>query len=153
MLTLRIPIGMIKRRLGLSLLEIVIAMGIMAAIIIPVFTIFSASSSSMDVTDSDFKAHNCAIEVMEQVISLPFKYLKEGIYSESKVKDKLNFGNSRIPFIISSDLATKVTIEDVKEDNRIAFKKVDVEVTYLASKSATNNKTFKISTLVANETN
>lgn len=138
---------------GLSLLEIVIAMGVLAAIIIPVFAIFSASSSNLDMTETDFRAHNAAIELMEQVIGLPFKYLKAGSYTANEIKNGLSIADSEILYEISGEHEAELFIEDIRDEKRIAFKKVGVRINYFSHRAQTHKKSFEINTLVANEAN
>lgn len=138
---------------GLSLLEIVLAMGVLAAIIIPVFAVFSASSSNLEMTESDFRAHNAAIELIEQVIGLPFKYIKEGNYLSEEIKTGRSLANSEILYELSNEYEAELMVEDIRRNNKIVFKKVGVKISYSSHKAQTNKKTFEISTLVANETN
>lgn len=138
---------------GISLIEIIVAIGLLAAVLAPVFLIFSSGNRNMEMTEAEFRAHNCAIEIMEQIISLPYKHIKSGTYTSSDVKNGLNFANSAILYKISENYESELKVEDMKEKGKSIFKKVSVKVSYQATKNSASKRSFTIKTMVANETN
>ncbi len=135
------------------MIEIVFSIGILALIMLPVFMTFSSGNRNIMLTEAEFRAHTAAIELMEQIVSLPFKYLKAGEYADEAIVDGGNLGEGPILFKISKikDIWRKMKIEDIKRDNKILFKKVTVNITFRAAPGAERIREFFMKTLVANE--
>lgn len=143
---------MVKNR-AFTLIEVVVAAAVFAAVSIPIFYIFGSSQRNMQMTEAEFKAHNAAIEVMEQTLSIPFKYMKAGNYGKDVVKDEETFGESNIKFKRNSDLPTELVIEDIVQDGKILFKKISVSVEYFPANGVTQSRKTVLKTMVANEQN
>lgn len=140
---------------GLSLLEIVVAMGIFGMILLPVFMTFSSGNKSMMVTDTEFRAHTAALEIMEQLISLPFKFIPAGKISSEQIKGKDPKTSVLIPFNISEnpEFKPEIEIKEIKKNNRVRFKKISVTIRFPAAKTDKRERKFELKTLVANEEN
>ncbi|MDD3002191.1 MAG: hypothetical protein PHF29_10590 [Candidatus Riflebacteria bacterium] len=138
---------------GISLIEIIVATGLLAAVLAPVFLIFSSGNRNMEMTEAEFRAHNCAIEIMEQIISIPYKHIKSGSYTSSEVKNGLSFANSPILYKISENYDSELKIEDIKDSGKSIFKKIIVKISYQPTKNSAIKRSFTLKTMVANETN
>lgn len=138
---------------GVSLIEIIVATGLLAAVLAPVFLIFSSGNRNMEMTEAEFRAHNCAIEIMEQIISIPYKHIKSGSYTSSEVKNGLSFANSAILYKISENYDSELKVEDMKDNGKSIFKKISVKISYQPTKNSATKRSFTLKTMVANETN
>jgi len=142
-----------KGRSGLSLIEIVLSMGILSLIMLPVFMTFSSGNVNIQVTESEFRAHTAALELMEQIVSLPFNLIKPGSYDSSQVVDGSQLANSPVLFRITpvDDLKPSLKIEEIKRDNKVVFKKITVKIGFPSARAADKTREFILKTLVANE--
>lgn len=138
---------------GISLVEIVLSMGILVVIMLPVFMTFSSGNRNMQVTESEFRAHTAALELLEQTISLPFNLIKTGSYDSSQVINGQPFSKSPVQFMLSenSDLKPELRVEEIKRGDKVVFKKVTVKVVFPAAKNSEKMREFTLKTIVANE--
>jgi hypothetical protein len=141
------------RKNGLSLVEIILSMGILAMIMLPVFMTFSSGNANIQITESEFRAHTAALELMEQIISLPFNLIKAGSYDAAKIVDGGAFADSPILFRLSEnpDLKPFLQVEEVKRGEKIVFKKITVKIAYPSARASGRMRDFTLKTLVANE--
>lgn len=142
-----------KPRKGLSMIEITISMGILAMIMLPVFMTFSSGNRNMQMTEAEFRAHTAAIELMEQLVSLPFKLIQPGKYSSEQVKDGQQFGNTPVVFKISEieNYQSEIRVEEIKKSGKVLFKKIAITVKFPATAKADRIREFTLKTMVANE--
>lgn len=142
-----------SHRTGLSLIEIVLSMGILSLIMLPVFMTFSSGNINIQVTESEFRAHTAALELMEQIISLPFKLIKAGEYDSGQIIEGRSFAGSPVIFRISDnpDLKPALKIEEIKRENKVVFKKITVTIAYPSARASDRMRDFTLKTLVANE--
>ena len=140
---------------GLSLVEITISMAILILIMLPSFLAFSSGNQGIKMTDSEFRAHNAAIELIEQTISLPFNMIKPGVYDEKNIVDGNNFADTPAVFHLSfdSDYQPRMTIEDIEKNRKIVFKKVTVTINYPITKGSDQRKDFTLKVIINNDTN
>lgn len=140
-------------RSGLSLIEIVLSMGILSLIMLPVFMTFSSGNVNIQVTESEFRAHTAALELMEQIVSLPFNLIKPGSYDSSQVVDGAQIAKSPVIFKIApaDELKPSLKIEEIKRDNKVVFKKITVKIGFPSARAADKPREFTLKTLVANE--
>lgn len=140
-------------RAGLSLVEIILSMGILAMIMLPVFMTFSSGNTNIQITESEFRAHTAALELMEQIVSLPFNLIKTGSYDSAQIIDGGAFANSQVLFRLTEnpDLKPSLKIEEIKRADKIVFKKITVKIAYSSARTADKLREFVLKTLVANE--
>ncbi len=140
---------------GLSLVEIIISMTILILIMLPSFLAFSSSNQGILLTDAEFRAHNAAIELVEQIISLPFNMIKPGVYDEKEIIDGNKFADTPAVFHLSfsSEYQPKMTIENIEKDRKIVFKKVTVTINFPIAKGSNQRKDFSLKVIVNNDTN
>ncbi len=140
---------------GVSLIELILALGILAMIMLPVFLTFSTGNRNVQVTEAEFRAHSSAMEIMEQILSLPFKQIPVGKIDSDKIKtgNPLKEG-SGITFLVSDspEQVPEIDISTIEKDGLVRFKKVSVKISFPESKASKKLRTVKIQTLVANET-
>ncbi len=142
-----------NRRLGISLVEIVLSMGILSMIMLPVFMTFSSGNVNIQVTEGEFRAHTAALELMEQIISLPFNLIRPGNYDSSLIADGRAFAGGPAVFRLtaSSELKPSLAIEEIRRDNRVVFKKITVKIAFPSARASDRMREFTLKTLVANE--
>ncbi len=142
-----------RQRLGISLVEIVMSMGILSLIMLPVFMTFSSGNVNIQVTEGEFRAHTAALELMEQIISLPFDLIRPGNYDSTLVADGRAFAGGPTVFRLTGgpDLRPSLSIEEIRRANRVVFKKITVRIAYPSARAADKMREFTLKTLVANE--
>ena len=135
------------------MIEITFSIGILALIMLPVFMTFSTGNRNMQMTEAEFRAHTAALELMEQIISLPFKQIKTGEYDDTQITDDGPFAAGPVLFKITpvEDLWRELKIDDIKRDNKVIFKKVTVTIKFAAAPNSDRIREFFMKTLVANE--
>ena len=140
---------------GLSLIELTISLGIFAVILLPVFFTFSSGSQNLMVTETEYRAHTNALELMEQLISLPFELIPVGQFNSDQIKGNDEQQKPPIPFKITENknFKPRVEISEVKKNNKVVFKKISVIIDFPTSKVNERNRKIEIKTLVANESN
>lgn len=141
------------KKLGFTLIEVVVAAAVFAAVSIPIFFVFGSSQRNLQMTEAEFRAHNAALEVMEQTLSNPFKLIKAGVYGSDVVKNGEKFGLGVFEFRRSSDLPCEIVIDDISQNGRILFKKITVSVEYMPTNGGTQTRKTVLKTMVANEQN
>ena len=141
------------RKKALSLVEITISMAILIMVMLPSFLAFSSGSQGIQMTESEFRAHSAALELMEQTISLPFNMIKPGFYEENAIKDGANFADTDAKFHLSfsSDYKLSMTVEDIVKNNKVFFKKITVNVKYPMTKNSDQKKDFNIKVIINND--
>lgn len=141
------------KKLGFTLIEVVVAAAVFAAVSIPIFFVFGSSQRNLQMTEAEFRAHNAALEVMEQTLSNPFKLIKAGVYGSDVVKNGEKIGLGVFEFRRSSDLPCEIVIDDISQNGRILFKKITVSVEYMPTNGGTQTRKTVLKTMVANEQN
>ena len=138
---------------ALSLVEITISMAILIVVMLPSFLAFSSGSQGIQMPESEFRAHNAALELMEQTISLPFNMIKPGFYEENVIKNGSNFADTDAKYHLSfsSDYKLSMTVEDIVKNNKVFFKKVTVNVKYPITKNSDQKKDFSIKVIINND--
>ncbi|MEW6709489.1 MAG: prepilin-type N-terminal cleavage/methylation domain-containing protein [Candidatus Riflebacteria bacterium] len=144
-----------NERSGISLVEIMVSMGILSLILIPVFFTFSSGNRNMMISENEFRAHTAALEIIEQLISLPFKHIPVGIFNSDAITGKTDDDLGIVPFNVSEnpDFKPEVKISEIKKNGRLRFKKIEVKIIYPAAKTDKRERKFVLKTLVANEEN
>lgn len=142
-----------KTNKGLSLVEITMSMGILILIMLPSFLAFSSGNQGIQMTDAEFRAHSAALELMEQTMSLPFDMLKTGYYEPDDIVDGANFADTPAVYHLSFGPEYKPTmsIEDIKKDNKVVFKKITVSIKYPIARGASQERDFSIKVIVNND--
>lgn len=142
------------KRKALSLIEIIISMSILIMVMLPSFLAFSSGNQGIQMTESEFRAHSAAIEIMEQTISLPFNMIKPGIYDRNEIVDGAKFADTDATFHLSFDenYQPKMEIENITRNNKVVFKKISVTINYPITKGAKQRKDFSIKVIINNDT-
>lgn len=143
----------IKGRTGLSLVEITLSMAILILVMLPAFMAFSSGNQGIQMTDSEFRAHSAAIELMEQTMSLPFNMLTPGFYDSSAIIDGANFADTSAVYHLSfgPEYKPSMSIEEIKKDNKVLFKKITVSIKYPETKGSSKKRDFSIKVIVNND--
>ena len=138
---------------GLSLVEITISMAILILVMLPSFLAFSSGNQGLQMTESEFRAHSAALELMEQTLSLPFSMLPAGFYTNNQIADKKNFADTPAIFHLSfsSDNKPTMQIEDIKKNGKLLFKKIKVSIKYPVAKGSDKEREFSIQVIVNND--
>lgn len=142
-----------KATKGLSLVEITISMSILILIMLPSFMAFSSGNQGILMTDSEFRAHSAALELLEQTMSLPFDMLKTGYYESDAIVDGANFADTPVVYHLSfgSEYKPTMSIEDIKKNNKVIFKKITVSIKYPITKGSSQERDFSIKVIVNND--
>ena len=140
---------------GLSLVEIVIAVGLLAALLTPVLFTFGAGTRGIQMTQEEFVAHNAALELLEQLSATPFALLPIGAFADAQLKDGLPLGpSSPLKFHITAQPGLQRTLEvkEIKSGAVVRFKKIEVRIALLDRAGKPSGRVVILKTLVANET-
>lgn len=135
------------------MLEITFSIGILAMIMLPVFMTFSSGNRNMQITEAEFRAHTAALELMEQIVSLPFKHIPPGAITAEKILNGQPFGPGPINFKTTSvnEFFPEILIEEMKRENKVPFKKITVKIRFPSTKKSERLREFVLKTIVANE--
>jgi len=142
---------------GISLIELVLAAGILAALMIPVTLSFSLSSSGIQMTSEELIAHAAAMELLEQTMAIPFKLLPTGTFSHEKIQDQnvMDPAQSPVKFRISPvkdiEIRRKLEISPVIQNGKTRFKKIEVEISWNPKERKNDNRKILFRSLLANE--
>lgn len=142
-------------KIGLSLVEVLIAVGLLAALMTPVILTFSSGARGIQMTSEEFVAHNAALELIEQLAATPFALIPTGKFADSQLKDGLPMGPSNpLSFRISQvpGIERFLEIKEIRSGSQVRFKKIEVRITLLDRFGKPNGRTIELKTLVANET-
>ena len=141
------------RKKALSLVEITISMAILIVVMLPSFLAFSSGSQGIQMTESEFRAHSAALELMEQTISLPFYMVKAGFYGEDEIKNGAKFADTEAKYHLSfgSEYKLNMLVEDIVKNKRVVFKRVTVNVNYPITKNSEQKKDFSIKVIINND--
>lgn len=144
-----------KKRLGLSLIEITISVALLILVMLPSFMVFSSGNQGIQMTESEFRAHTAALELMEQLISLPFNMLKSGYYEEEAIVEGSDFADTKAKFHLSfgSEYKPSIFIEEIKKSNKVAFKKVTVNIKFPITKGSDKERELSVKVIVNNDGN
>lgn len=139
---------------GLSLLEILIAVALLAMIMAPVLFTFGAGTRGIQMTQEEFLAHNAALELLEQLSATPFDLLPVGSFTDAQVRDSLAMGpKSLLKFHISSvpNLQRSLEIKEIRQGTMVRFKKIEVGVAILDRNGKPTGRIVNLKSLLANE--
>lgn len=151
--------GTNNRKQGISLIEILLAAGVLAAMMAPVFLTFGTSSQGIVMTSEEFIAHAAGIEILEQTMAVPFAILPLGSFKDSQIQDgkKLDPKQSSMIFRISEVEGAKIerelAITALFDNKRIRFKKVEVKIHWFPMDGKKSERTIVLKGLLANEEN
>lgn len=140
-------------RSGLSLVEILVAVSILAVIMLPVALSFSAGSRGLQMTSEEFTAHAVGLELMEQLMAAPFSLLVPGTYANAAIRDgqPLAAGSPLTMHISPSpEFERRLVITEIKKGPMVRFKKIEINVDWQSREGAAK-RSFSLKSLYANE--
>lgn len=144
-----------NRRRGLSLVEILIAVGLLAALMTPVLLTFGSGTRGIQMTAEEFTAHNAALELIEQLAATPFALIPVGTFNDAQLRDGLPMGPGHpLAFRLSAvpGLERALDIKEIRSGAQVRFKRLEVRITLLDRSGKPSGRTVTLKTLVANET-
>ncbi|MBP7635874.1 type II secretion system protein, partial [Candidatus Ozemobacteraceae bacterium] len=74
-------------RRAMTLVEILVAVGLLSAVMIPVLLSFTAGSRGLAMSAEDLTVHTAAIELLEQVMASPFDLVPAGTFTNDRIRD------------------------------------------------------------------
>ncbi len=141
-------------RAAFSLLEALIAFVVFAMILIPILTIFSVGNKGVQMSEEDLAVHHAGIELMEQLLSFPGRFLPVGTLEDAVIADNCRIA-SECPFRfhLSSipGIRRKVTITEHQEEGMVPIKSIDVSIRLVATMSKFLNRETHFRTAVIND--
>lgn len=143
-----------KRRRGVTLVEIIVAVGLLSVVMIPVLISFTAGSRGLTMSFEDLTVHTAAIELLEQIMASPFDLVPVGVFQHNRIRDgqpmspatPLRFHISNVPGIERG-----VEIAEISKNGRVCMKKVTVKITFKGNDSKGQPRSFTIKSLLARE--
>ncbi|MBI3039793.1 hypothetical protein HYY75_12240 [bacterium] len=139
---------------GISLVEILIALTLLTALSIPVVTIFSAGTRGIQITSEEFIAHTAAIELLEQLMSAPFRFLPVGTFTDAQIKNGEPFDSStpwKYRISENQNLIREVKISELKRNGKTRFKKIEVKIRWVPKEGKEAIRSVTLKSLLANE--
>lgn len=145
---------------GLTFIEIAITLLLLSTLLSNVLFTYSYSNMSLQINIEDYIAQNSALELLEQICSLPYQHIPVGTFSNDQIKDKLFINSSsKISFHISNipNIEREIEIKEIKKPNKKPIKIIEARIKVIKSKikqSKENNVNIKkitLKTLVAEE--
>lgn len=142
------------RRRAVTLVEILIAAGLLSAVMIPVFVSFSAGNRGLSMSFEDITIHNAAIELLEQIMASPFDLVPAGIFQNDRIRDGQAFSSATpLKFHVSDvpGIERKLEIEEIRKDGRVRMKKVTVKIMLRSNDPKGQPRSFTLKSLLARE--
>lgn len=141
-------------RTAFSLLEALIAFVIFAMILIPILTILSVGNKGVQMTEEDLVVHQAGIELMEQLLSFPGRFLPVGTLDDATIADNCQIA-SGCPFRFHLSpvpgIRRSVTITEQKGAGMLPTKSIDVSIRLVATMSKSMNREIHFRTAVIDE--
>jgi len=141
-------------RRALTLVEILVAVGLLSAVMIPVMLTFGAGSRGLTMSAEDLTTHTAALELVEQMMAAPFDLVPTGVFSHDRIRDgqtmspttPLQFHVSDVPGI-----ERRMTVSEVSKNGVVRFKKIVVTVTMAGRDAKGSGRSVTVKTLLAKE--
>ena len=110
---------------GVSLIEVLLAAGVLAAVMIPVMITFGSSNRGINMTSEEFIAHTAGIELLEQTMAVPFALLPTGNFPNDAIQDNhvMDAKQSPLKFRISPVVGIKLEREMETAARNLQFEK------------------------------
>ncbi len=139
----------------MSLVEILVAAGVLSLILLPVALSFSSGARGIQMTHEEMTAHQAAIELMEQLQSLPFALVPAGTWVNDQIRGGMRLvQNSPLTFQVTplDGFERGLSITELSKDGRVRFKKIDISVSWKGQDGKGPARSFRVKGLLANET-
>lgn len=143
----------INRR-AVTLVEILVAVGLLSAVMVPVLFSFSAGSRGLTMSAEDLTVHTAAIELLEQVMAAPFDLVPAGTFPNDRIRDGQPFSPATpLRFHISDvpGIERELEIADITKNGRVSLKKATVTIALRSGDTKTQPRRFSIKCLLAKE--
>ncbi len=140
---------------GMSLVEILVAAGVLSLILLPVALSFSSGAKGIQMTHEEMTAHHAAIELMEQLQSLPFALVPAGNWSHDQIRSGQRLvPSSPVTFQTTplEGFERRLSVTELSKDGRVRFKKIEITVSWKGSDGKGPARSFSVKGLLANET-
>ncbi len=137
---------------GFTLVEISIAVLLLAMVMVPLLAIFGSGNQTLQVTTGAMVAHAAALELIEQLMLIPFADLPDGTLSDDRVRNLLPIGDGSPWRFHLSDVPSvrrQVVISTLSRNGQARFKKVVVRVEWQMANDRAGARKIELSTLVA----
>jgi len=137
-----------------TLVEILVAVALLSAVMIPVLFSFTAGSRGLAMSAEDLTVHTAAIELLEQVMAAPFDLVPTGTFANDRIRDGRPFSPATpLRFHISDvpGIERKLEIAEVMKDGRVCLKKVTVTIALSSADAKTPPRLFSLKCLLARE--
>ncbi|HNW34054.1 MAG TPA: prepilin-type N-terminal cleavage/methylation domain-containing protein [Candidatus Ozemobacteraceae bacterium] len=139
---------------ALTLVEILVAVGLMSAVMIPVMVSFGAGNRGLSMSSEELTTHTAAIELLEQIMASPFDLVPTGVFRNEQIRDgQLMSSATPLRFHISSvpDIERQLLVTNIEKDGRVRLKKVAVTITLKDRDSKAQPRRFTVKSLLARE--
>lgn len=141
-------------RNAFSLLEALIAFVIFAIVLIPILTILSVGNKGVQMSEEDLAMHHAGIELMEQLLSFPGRFLPVGTLDDAMIADNCRIA-SGCPFHFHLSpipgIRRKVTITESQEEGMLPTKSIDVSIRLVATMAKSLSREIHFRTTVIND--
>ena len=130
-------------RRALSLVEILVAGSILAVILTPVLFTFMSGSRGMDMTREEMIGQHAGVELVEQLMTIPFEWLPAGEFREPEIFEGGMLGAS-CPFPLHVSIASgtqrNIRISEETLPGGLRIKRIRVSVLLQGSAETKGNR-------------
>lgn len=139
---------------GFTMMELLAALFLLALFLGSVLYLLQAGTRTMYMNRDDFAAHCACYELIEQVLSLPWKDVPEGVFADADLIDgqPLASGSWLLHLSSAGKAARRLEISTVDTARSPAYKKITVTLTYPAVPGSQALRQFSRTVLYAKET-
>ena len=142
------------RKRGLTILEILAAIFILALFLAPVMFFLQTSSRGIAINRDDVIMHCASCELVEQLLSIPYEELPVGVFDDPQIADQQMIGSGSLAFRIGNTekISRQLDISEVTTENRPRLKKIKVTLTLPALSGGLAPRNFSRTVLYVKET-
>lgn len=143
---------MIKRR-GFTLFEVMFAMAVLVFILGQLILYMGENRQGISMNKESIVAQAAANELTEQLLSIPFKDLPDGTFTNDQIIDKQGIpGATKWPFRVGTgDFDRSFSISTCTKNDMVLYKILAVEIAWPPKIQGKSQKVLKISTIYAKD--
>lgn len=135
-------------------MELLAALFLLTLFLGSVLYLLQAGTRTMSMNRDDFTAHCACYELIEQVLSLPWKDVPTGVFTDADLLDgqPLASGSWLLHLSPTEKAARRMEVTAVDDVRGPAYKKITVTLTYPALPGSQSLRQFSRTVLYAKET-
>lgn len=136
------------------MIEALIAFVLLSIILIPVISVLIAGNREIQMTVEELGAHHAGIELMEQLMTIPVRFLPVGIFEDTMIADNRQIApGCAFRFHVSpvAGIKRKVKISETDNNLKLKVKTVEVFISLIENPSKVANREICFQSFLVNE--